>query len=480
MEANKIYQNSITTLANLIKNEKLRTNLLYLIELKTQSIQIINNLLVLELEHECTFKDKKWSAIFGKSLVNILKEKIKFEKQDNKSLEDILSDIVFFQTYCFNNLQVSRDELTNESFEITEDFVKENSKITEELKAKYGETVTPEPEVVDKQKEKPNDKKSNKTAGAGIGGGPIPGFNSQFNNTFTQNGNLPLHPLQDQRFYPYNGKPKYMKYFKWGLGVSLILSALFYFVISLFITFDYFTINKDTLNGLSSVDQTVLEKFTSIKWTLSNSIYSSGANGIFGIIILILMVLMIGWIVYTIVQPPKIYKEKFMIPGMTLVVPSMFIFMMIFSFLNGFKFLFGTDIQLSVLASYFGNEILGKEGDALNTWANENKAWLTELSSLLDGELNFTLLRVLLWLFFISLIASGVIIVLILILNPKIDRQKLSFANEEYQKMITAAMQGQKYEIDSSIYEPQDEIDAFNEELKNRQEKKKYDQEDEQ
>jgi len=50
-------------------------------------------------------------------------------------------------------------------------------------------------------------------------------------------------------------------------------------------------------------------------------------------------------------------------------------------------------------------------------------------------------------------IAPLIFTVLIIILNPKIDRNKLIKANNEYQKAVTSALKGENYEIDGSLFD---------------------------
>ncbi|ALD66448.1 hypothetical protein [Spiroplasma cantharicola] len=468
MEANKIYQNSIFLLANLIKDEKLRVELLNNLDYKKQVIELVNNLLILEIDENCSFKDKKWGPIFGKSLVNITKEKIKFVKPDNKTIDDILSDITYLQTYCFNNLQIARDTLTDESFELSEEFVKENSKISNEMKEKYlksSEKTVIEPEIVDKQKEKPNTEIPDYSNMAGA--------QSAQGNPFM--GTVPLHPLQDPRFYPYNNKPKYTKWLKLSLAISIGIFTLLFIVLSIFVQVakPYLIDNEfNSIAGFSQEFQKQWKEFLSSEkvdkmgWLFANSL-GMQAGGM-GIAYIIIMALIISWTIYTIVQPPKTYRQKFIIPGMTLVIPSMFLIMMAFSFIKGFSYIFGSDVPLSQLSGSLFN-VAKQQGEKANfsDWYNLNQSGIKELLSEINSSFNMTGAKVLFWLFFVSLLMTAGTIILTLCLNPKLDRDKISKANHEYQTMIAEAMQGRKYEMDQSIYEDKKDIDDFLAELQN-------------
>ncbi|WP_339020220.1 hypothetical protein [Spiroplasma endosymbiont of Atherix ibis] len=482
MEAKKIYQDSIFLLANLIKNEQLRVELLNDSELKNQAIELINDLLVLEINEKCTFKDQKWSAVFGKALVNITKEKLKFIKPEDKKNDDILSDIAYLQTYLYNNLQISRDSLTDQNFELNEQFVKENSKITDEIKEKFLKVSEkkPEPEVVDKSKEEPNTN-SQQQSGFGAGasttqGNPFMGMGAGMNS-------IPPSPLQDIRFYPYNTKPKYTKWLKLALGIVLGISAIFFILISiLFQVLKPYTIdeNLNGLNGLNGFsDQFKTDwskvfndkKITKVSWYLSNSVGIQ--TNTYWIIMMIILGLMMGWIIFSIVQPPKTYRQKFIIPAINLIIPGMFLIMMISTFSKAITYIFGTNVSYNFLGQAIA--VTGKGPMTLenyNKWLEENKIGVENLLNEINNYFDMTMAKVLIWLLFISILLSAITIIIIILLNPRLDRDKIAKANNEYQIMISELMQGRSYEIDPSLYEPQEEIDAFLKSLEDRKNKK--------
>ncbi|AUB31663.1 hypothetical protein [Spiroplasma floricola] len=485
MEAKKIYQDSIFLLANLIKNEQLRVELLNNSEFKKQTIELINDLLVLEINENCTFKDQKWSPVFGKALVNITKEKLKFIKPEDKKADDVLSDITYIQTYLFNNLQISRDSLTDQNFELTEDLVKENSKITDEMKEKYLKvSEKPEPEVVDKSKEQPNTNTNQQSGFQGFAGVAGAGGNAGQGNPFMGSGlnTIPPTPLQDMRFYPYSTKPKYTKWLKLTLGIVLGLSVVFFILISIvFQLVSSFKITND-LNGLSGFDKEFAQawsaylekrKSTQYSWYLSNSLGIQ--SGPFSIVILVILGLMMGWIIFTIVQPPKTYRQQFTIPGINLVVPAMFLIMMIFTCSRAIGYIFGANVPFSSLSGFLAVVTNNKSmtTESFNNWINANKSGLDQLVTAMNNHFDMTMAKILIWFFFISVLMAGITIIIILFLNPRLDREKIAKANDEYQMMISELMQGRSYEIDPNLYEPQEEIDAFLKSLEDRQNKNK-------
>jgi len=70
---------------------------------------------------------------------------------------------------------------------------------------------------------------------------------------------------------------------------------------------------------------------------------------------------------------------------------------------------------------------------------------------------NFIIFRV------FSIITSAVsilplfIIVVLMLINPRLDRNKVMRANSEYQNAISAALSGKKYDMDQSLFDKSDE-----------------------
>ena len=87
----------------------------------------------------------------------------------------------------------------------------------------------------------------------------------------------------------------------------------------------------------------------------------------------------------------------------------------------------------------------------------QNTPTRTDLSFLLDTVTKNTFYKVVWVLSLLTTILVFVSIaslVVLLFLNPKIDRSKLIKANGEYQKAVAARYNGQEYEIDASLFDP--------------------------
>ncbi|MBY7704290.1 hypothetical protein JIY74_29030 [Vibrio harveyi] len=60
-----------------------------------------------------------------------------------------------------------------------------------------------------------------------------------------QNKELPVMPLQDPRFYPYNSKPKFMPIFKMVLSILSIISTLLVISTLVFLSLTNIDISSD-------------------------------------------------------------------------------------------------------------------------------------------------------------------------------------------------------------------------------------------
>lgn len=448
MEAQKIYDSTVISLFNIVKNEKLRTKIVLDDNFKEQVIQMVNNLLFLEVEEKTLYKDIKWSPIFGKSVVNILKQKIKFEKPDNKKLEDIYADYSYTLTFCLNNYSVSRDELNNSLIDISEKEIQLNSRVSEEMKNLYNEDTKENPtvEVVDKSDEQPNQSNSN--------------ANQNFNNNYNYQGeSIPIPPMQDPRFYPYLTKPKYIRWVKLVFGVMFGLTGLFYLVLNLLFLFQ-------KQNVGASVDE-IKDLFENWKFLGGKTgIIDSGSllgikSGQANYVMIILIMLLLSWIVYTIVAPPKRYREQFVFPIYNLIVPVIFLVAIVITpGIGGFSYIFGmNDLEKNI------TNLLSTQKDI-----QINDGDIKRLVDFLVGKFNLPLIKAVIWLLFVFLIASFASLIVLISINPRLDRQKVIRATQEYQKLINEALQGRKYQMDPTLYENQEEVDNFYRKIKEKRE----------
>ncbi|AKX34125.1 hypothetical protein SLITO_v1c04720 [Spiroplasma litorale] len=471
MEVNKLYEILVKNLSNTFKSDILKVKSLENKILKDQLILMVDNMLSLEIDHKATFLDEKWSRVFGKALVNLLKEKIKFEKPDNKQVDEILADVTFFQTFCFNNYKIDRETL-NLEHEISADLIKGLAVISEEAKSLHSEKIEVEPEVVDKEKEKPNtDSNSNN-------------FQDNLNGNQFFNNNIKIHPFQDQRFYPYTSKPKYTKYLKFILAGFIGLFIVFYLITHVFITLNSTVVNNydDFTNwGFnSSLTNVFKEKnFEYSKWTMATTVGVLPISGVLSIITIILLIFFGAYTIYILVQSPKFYKDKFHIQTLLPIFTIVFIFFVSYNLMGLFMFAFKGDDYIKTSIGSLLAKVEGKTSqNDINDWIKSNSTALNNMVSYLKSKLSYSQTKAIFWVYFVSTLFCIIQVIIILILNPRLDKEKMMKAKLEYENYINAAMQGKSYEMDSTLFEPEEEVKEFVDWLNNKKNKKNKDEKD--
>ncbi|WP_026389789.1 hypothetical protein [[Acholeplasma] multilocale] len=462
MESNKIYSSVAHLLNNVIKVEKLRYYLNSNTEFKDKFITQVNNMLALEIDFNEELNEVKWAKEFGKSIVKITGLKQRIEKSENKDLDSIYAEYAEFITYIVKNFKTPRTKLIDDSINFTVEDVKFNSVLNETMKTKWKEKeleakakeeaklaeeakvekVNPEDVKVN---ENPNQGQNMGNMGAGAGMfGPGMGFNPQQN--FVNN--MPIHPMQDPRFYPFDRKPSWMPFAKMGLAIVSIIASILLIV------------------GLSYVMATRIEVRTedyAIKlfgndgpfWVLKdnytgefpNSVSLAGTFGFstMNIFSYIFIVLPSVYIAFDAFKKPNNMRMKYK-AGMWPII-----FMIMF---------FGINIATIVNMVSIDNieRVWNKNFDTVLADFNGDK--FKDFFSLLYSnnaskfDAGSTLMVVALAMICVS-IAFGIVL---LIMNPKLDRQKIGRANMEFQNAVGMAMQGKSYTMDQSLYEDDNDV----------------------
>lgn len=236
----------------------------------------------------------------------------------------------------------------------------------------------------------------------------------------TKLGVLPQHPASNPKFYPYMNKPKYIPLLK------KILSVFF------------------SLTTVLTVVAYILTFFVAGTFVIKEGgeavYYNFGQNSQSVVISIAITIVLNGGFLYSILKPPKLIRDLYRTSYFLIVI---LILWLIYSISN--MILMITD---NTLTSTF-NSFLGKD-DTLNSQA---LPWLKSLT-------NFKAFQVLVYVTTTSTVLPIAIILVIAILNPKIDRNKIMRANTEYQNAINNALNGKPYEIDPSLFD--DSLDNDN------------------
>jgi len=95
-----------------------------------------------------------------------------------------------------------------------------------------------------------------------------------------------------------------------------------------------------------------------------------------------------------------------------------------------------------------------------NNFLDEHKKLNLEVLTWLKGLATFKAFEILIYITTFLTVLPFAVVLVIAILNPKIDRNKLIKANSEYQNAITNALNGKPYEMDPTLFD--DTLDQGN------------------
>lgn len=455
-------------LAKILSDEKFKDNVL----------QTINGLMFLEKNNSVTLDGIQYGKSVGRAFVKLLNEKVAFSIS-SLTTDKIEEEIIFFSNFISNTYGISKDEILDSGKTIKDtefiEFVREYKET--EFVGHNNTTIQDDATV----------QINNINAGAA---GNIkvnnPGSNQQRQNQSQPNfngqpnmGQLFQNPMNSERFYPFKTKPKEMKWIKFAFAGSMIIIGIMFIIIYAilgaeqikFTQDDKFSeiftkATEDDFNldayGKRYVDyfkgNWIFNPFTLIS---KNPNLATGTNT-FSIILNIFMILILFSSVYPMLKQPKFYRDQYHVNGGTLFlfgfVIIMFVFPLFFSKSGGITsmimYLGFKGADTSLIADDFLKWMF-KEG-----YLNGNPD-VTEFVSAINDQMNLVVLKVLSIVTIIFMFIFVAMYIAILLINPKLDREKYRLFIMEVQKKAMAQMQGQSYEIDPSLFESDEEMAAW-------------------
>jgi hypothetical protein len=245
MEANKMYEDVVYLIFNVFKNEKSRTMLKVDPEFEAKILELINDVLLLEKDFNAKLDGNVWFAEFGKALVNILQVKAKFEKVDNKKVDEVYADYSSAMVYITKELELKRKEFEVSTVKPDPADLKFYQKVTSVMIEQYQKKAEPKVEVVDDDKVKA---KTDFSANTAAGGAGFSGANNSGPTGPTPNpgafapgmGNM-RNPFLDDRFFPYKSKLKHITAHKIVLSTFILLSIVMILVVTILKTMVFTT-----------------------------------------------------------------------------------------------------------------------------------------------------------------------------------------------------------------------------------------------
>ncbi len=478
MKENKLYAHIVYALYNIFNDDNIKAQVMVNQVFKKLVIQQICNLLTLEKEFNANLNDNKFTISFAQVLADITNESETIEKVDGATFNMLDEEYVAFVQYIVSNFGVEKNYITreniitNELIDDTADFTDEKAidNAREKLKVKVNEE-----EGADKSQPEVGPARGIMGMGAPMGGiGPdFISDPSKFDMSqmMQQMANMPIHPRLDPRFYFYTSKPNYMPILKKIVaGFVILASAL---LILLWFLNSYLNIYLDTKvivytipgtsaiviigcgsdSALHNANNNFSEVFSfgsKYKFLLMESAGLQTFSGILSI----LPGIFLG---YELLGEKRFKRDNYVVRLWPVILS---IIILLYSSLSLIQVLLP-----NVVEKYFNSISVPNGGYIIKNdpqleitgWLLLPDSYLTmTINSLVSEVYNSKTYQVLHIFTIISMITgliAGIMVIILAVLAPKTDRNKLIRANIEYQKAITAIMNGQKYEIDPTLFD---------------------------
>lgn len=418
-----LYNHIASTLFNslsnpIVRNEiKVNENILKYTELQISNLFFLESVLSKELA------EKKLAKDFLQLTANITDLALTINKSQNKTAIEILEDSNLLVVTIINSCKgIERESLerlqvvNNASFKNINNQISALNNFNTENERQSSQLNQESENNLDQNNQQRNDSNYQQPVN--------PNIRNLNNNADIANlsklGVLPQHPGTNPNFYPYLTKPKVVPILKRILSGMLLTSVLF-----LVVTIIISTFVKGELHLVAAPSET---DSPTINFVLSKT------NN--WLIPIMTIVLYLGF-AYSFIKTPRTQRDKYHLSYFML---GLLLFWLIVTVANSFY-----QTSDSYYHSYF--KALLKKDQTLNP---DIVSEMKELS-------NFMVFRI------FSIITSAVsilplfIIVVLMLINPRLDRNKVMRANNEYQNAISAALNGQKYDIDQSLFDKNDE-----------------------
>ena len=453
---NNLYLHFVTALVNALKDDYFKASLVVKASFRSQFLKQINHLFTLEKEFECEIKNEKYALILAKTLANLIRTKTTIEKISKTNFDELDVAYIEYLTFVENETQLKKADLKKDITNLSPEYIKnlvDNFDIQQSdgILAKVegvaaagmgagfvaGEATRPQAQVK-RDEARPNNTNANThtQAAGGMGAG---GFNPYMAGGMPFMGpDFPVHPRFDARFYPFNKKLKWIPDWKLGLAIFTILSCAFLLIITLISRFSPINVGQVHVftggDHKGYIDGTGGAASGTRKTTLNFILSPSGVGLIAGLFAFIPGI----WIGYSMLSTPKMPSHRYYMQPLTLGINIVFLAFTTYYLIS---FLLPNYIHDQIYNSIFGgttpqkNDIAKRITDKITSSSLYKSIYTCTIISLTTTVINIGLL-----------VAS-------MIINPRIDQQKLLRANTEYQKAIQAKFQNQEYQIDPSIYD---------------------------
>jgi hypothetical protein len=268
------------------------------------------------------------------------------------------------------------------------------------------------------------------------------------------------------------------------LSIFILLSIVMVFVVTILKTMVYTNVYfKDIFNFAGSDSIRINNETTAgadlgdYGITMSNNWGAFGFVGGFnnmtfysGIIMNLIYLGISVYVCYSLLRPVRTYRQTFVVPT-SLLIFSLFILLLgvawsaysdkdVYSKMNIediYNWLKSSDNKFFTPASY---DVL--KDDTVNIFEKNHDAIVNYLNQIFDSNLAAKQNAAIVAFSIFLGVGAGAFVSLIVTwsMNPKMDREKVMKLQTEIQLQMQYAMQGQKYDIDKSLFVPEAEYNA--------------------
>ncbi|WP_434341932.1 hypothetical protein V2P24_01570 [Mycoplasma putrefaciens] len=441
----ELYLKLIYLAKNIIKTEKLRYFIYKDAEFRDKFLVLINNILTLETNFEMSFEGQTYAKEFAKAFILITKqaEKQRFETFDDKTQDQISDDLDQLVKFIVKEYKVPRTKLLDQTELVTVQVISQSTELTNKMIEKWDQKVqeSKTEQTADKPVEsvtKPADLEAKNNQNLDNAANNL--FSS-LNQNILSNPDIPPIPTQDPRFYPYKTKPKFMPTFKIILSVLSAISTIL-----LITTLSYLSLTRlDIKNGFDNGFDwnTYVKDSNKLTFLERFPLVGLGVRGFTSVISTLFYILPTAFICSYTKKSNSNPREKYRMSLLPVIV-FLVLFGAVTATLSNFA-------SISNISNAWKKELLGFITDEKEKFASQFDSFWQQVVNKYGPKIN---IAVILSITSMSLtIVTLIVAVILLIVNPKLDREKIQKATTEYQKVVLAAMNGEKYEMDPSIYD---------------------------
>lgn len=428
--ANQVYRAIVLALANGFLNARTRAGLVVKQPVREALVNQIMNLLGLEKRFNCRCDNRQYAVVFAQALANVTGDKATIA-QSELSITDIDAKYNQFLTVLEEELALKPAIFKDESVNLqTKTFASLQSLSLAAAQRLLHPTPKKHPQAqVEQQQHQQRTADERTTNQTPLGFK----FNREFfnwNPGKIPGGNFPRHPIYDARFYPYQTKWQYFPVVKYVVaGLCALTSAVSFFTVLLCLLKPI----EVKISGWSLGDKGIVIGDETDGFGLHLMPLNSILFGV-GWFAAIATLIPGTWIAFAAFSNQKLDRNRYAIGRVSLLFAIIMYGSSLYSLLSFLVPMSFNRYLKSLFSDPAGGEV-NRLVDYLNQSSFYTAVWIL---SIFAAVIVFT---------------SIVALVVLLFLDPKIDRQKIMRAHAEYQKAVAARYNGQEYQIDPTLFE---------------------------